>query len=291
MLAFRRASLATKSLCDSYRMASSSSKQDVYVAVSDAQLASSAAADAVSADISQLWKQSNAKDKDTRTFYGLDGKTVVAVGVGKKSANKDENALKEQTRRAVRLCLGSSEIRNCRLTTEVCAHRLPLLPTLSRPPTPSRSRSTLCTLRTPLRSEPRSPTSSGTSRRPRTPRPSSKRSRSPRSAMASRPRSNRTRLRMVASDSTGRPVACTDRLRCVPIVSEYAKLLRPRGKHRSALLEPACRTLRAFSWRRRQTSARRRCELSFFFSCSMSRNVRSRTFVAVQLLRGRQEAV
>lgn len=85
-------------------MASSSSKQDVYVAVSDAQLASSAAADAVSADISQLWKQSNAKDKDTRTFYGVDGKTVVAVGVGKKSAHQDENALKEQTRRAVRLC-------------------------------------------------------------------------------------------------------------------------------------------------------------------------------------------
>ncbi|GAA5981624.1 hypothetical protein JCM10908_004544 [Rhodotorula pacifica] len=81
-------------------MASTSANQDLFVAISDAQLASTAAANAISADISQLWKQSNAKDKDTRTFYGVDGKTVVAVGVGKKSAGKDENALKEQTRRA-----------------------------------------------------------------------------------------------------------------------------------------------------------------------------------------------
>ena len=224
MLPFRRASLATKSLCNSYRMASSSSKQDVYVAVSDAQLASSAAANAVPADIAQLWKQSNAKDKDTRTFYGVDGKTVVAVGVGKKSANQDENALKEQTRRAVRPCLGSSDFRECRLTTEVGAHRLPLLPTLSRPPTPTRSRSTLCTLLTPPLSEPRSPTSSGTSRRPRTPRPSWKRSRSPRLATASRPRSNRTRPRMAASDSTGKPVASTDRLRCVSTVTQCGRM-------------------------------------------------------------------
>lgn len=102
MLPFRRATLVTHSFRNQHRMASSSASKDVFVAVSDAQLASPAVANAVSADIAQLWKQSNAKDKDTRTFYGVDGKTVVAVGVGKKSAGKDENALKEQTRRAVR---------------------------------------------------------------------------------------------------------------------------------------------------------------------------------------------
>ncbi|BGP57223.1 hypothetical protein JCM8202v2_004863 [Rhodotorula sphaerocarpa] len=79
---------------------SSAASKDLFVAVSDGTLASPAlAANAVSGDLAQLWKSSNAKDKDTRTFYNVDGKTVVAVGLGKKTPT-DENALKEQTRRA-----------------------------------------------------------------------------------------------------------------------------------------------------------------------------------------------
>lgn len=102
MLPFRR--IAGQTLHrTSRRMASSSAaSKDLFVAVSDGTLASPAlAANAVSGDLAQLWKSSNAKDKDTRTFYNVDGKTVVAVGLGKKTPS-DENALKEQSRRAVR---------------------------------------------------------------------------------------------------------------------------------------------------------------------------------------------
>ncbi|KAK4333894.1 Cytosol aminopeptidase family, catalytic domain-domain containing protein [Rhodotorula toruloides] len=83
----------------------STAPKDIYVAVQDNSLVSSAAQQSA-AEVAQLWKDSRAKEKDTRTFYnvGGQGKTVVAVGVGKAKERKggegEENALKEQARKA-----------------------------------------------------------------------------------------------------------------------------------------------------------------------------------------------
>lgn len=88
-----------------------STQPDYYVAVtSDGSIASSSTSSAASSTIPQLWKASRAQDKagETRTFYAVDGdKTVVAISVGKskdrKGGESEENALKEQSRRTVRL--------------------------------------------------------------------------------------------------------------------------------------------------------------------------------------------
>jgi hypothetical protein len=81
-----------------------STQPDVYVAVQDGSPSSAASS---ASEIQRLWK--GAKPTDVRTFYnvGEESSTVVAVGVKKvegKSGEVEENALKEQARRAVRPC-------------------------------------------------------------------------------------------------------------------------------------------------------------------------------------------
>ncbi|GAA5919901.1 hypothetical protein JCM6882_004742 [Rhodosporidiobolus microsporus] len=79
---------------------STQTQPDYYVAV---QEGGSVASSTASSQIPQLWQASRAKDKDTRVFYDVDGKTVVAVGTGKakerKGGEAEENTLKEQARR------------------------------------------------------------------------------------------------------------------------------------------------------------------------------------------------
>ncbi|GAA6027387.1 hypothetical protein JCM8097_007818 [Rhodosporidiobolus ruineniae] len=75
---------------------------DYYTAIVDGAPSPSSSS-AASSHISQLWQASRATDKDARTFYGVDGATVVAIGTGKakerKGGEAEENALKEQARR------------------------------------------------------------------------------------------------------------------------------------------------------------------------------------------------
>ncbi|GAA5915662.1 M17 family metallopeptidase [Sporobolomyces salmoneus] len=78
-----------------------STSADYYVAVQSDGTPSTSSASFAS-EIPQLWKTSRATEKagETRTFYGVGGdKTVVAVGLGKGSSSKSEDALKEQARK------------------------------------------------------------------------------------------------------------------------------------------------------------------------------------------------
>lgn len=100
-------SLASQHLSKRIAVRTMSSSPDYYVAVAaDGQLAApSPSTSAAASALPDLWKGSRAKETagETRTFYNVDGKTVVAVGTGKakerKGGEAEENALKEQTRR------------------------------------------------------------------------------------------------------------------------------------------------------------------------------------------------
>lgn len=101
---FIRRSLPSTLLRTTVKRNMSTQSADYYVAVKQDGTSSSSSS-SVASELPQLWKSSRAGDKagETRTFYGVGGdKTVVAVGLGK-SQSKDENVLKEQARKSVRI--------------------------------------------------------------------------------------------------------------------------------------------------------------------------------------------
>lgn len=148
----------------------SSPIQDVYVAVtpSGSPTPSVLSAGAM-AEIERLWRASRATDKpgETRAFYGVDGKTVVAVSTGKLPG--DENSLKEVVRKNVR-SLRPPPLVQC--VADLLVNRQRSRRTRSRPPGPRPSRSTPSRRRTRRLSVVRLPLGSGTLRRRRMPRPS-----------------------------------------------------------------------------------------------------------------------
>ncbi|KAM0750484.1 hypothetical protein T439DRAFT_339873 [Meredithblackwellia eburnea MCA 4105] len=76
---------------------------DVYVSFTPGAgvVSKAAVGDAIVSEVERLWTASKAKDSagTARTFYGVDGKTVVAVSAGKPGRKKDENASKETVRK------------------------------------------------------------------------------------------------------------------------------------------------------------------------------------------------
>ncbi|KAI5480452.1 leucyl aminopeptidase [Pseudohyphozyma bogoriensis] len=98
-----RASLALRPLSRQASSTASAMSSDLYVAVHDGQAVTSSIPAGVTSEVSRLWSVSKPKNKagETRTFYGVEGQTVVAVHAGKKG--KDDNALKESSRRTAAL--------------------------------------------------------------------------------------------------------------------------------------------------------------------------------------------
>lgn len=84
---------------------------DRYVAITPAGSAAPNAAP-LNPEISTLWANSRAKNTagESRTFYTPNG-VVVAVSTGEQATTKDENALKELSRKNVRSPAGSSSRR------------------------------------------------------------------------------------------------------------------------------------------------------------------------------------